>query len=73
MGTKVAIVELFETPPEHKTQVGGVPYVCKHIAEQLKSGAPVVESITTGVTRPGEFAGVCSQCAEDILSKRPRN
>ena len=73
MGTKVAIVELFETPPEHKTQVGGVPYVCKHIAEKLKNGAPVVESITTGLRRPGEFAGVCSQCAEDIRSKRPRN
>jgi hypothetical protein len=73
MGTKVAIVELFETPPEHKTQVGGVPYVCKHIAEKLRNGVPVVESITTGVTRPGEFAGVCSQCAEDIRSKRPQN
>ena len=73
MGTKLAIVELFETPPEHKTQVGGVPYVCKHIAEKLKNGAPVVETITTGARRPGEFAGVCGQCAENILSKRPQN
>ena len=71
MATKEARVEFFKTRPEHKTQVGGAAYVCRHIAENLKNGAAVVESRIMSGRLPGEFAGVCSQCAEYILSKQP--
>ena len=71
MATKEARVEFFKTRPEHKPQVGGAAYVCRHIAEKLKNGAAVVESKIMSGRLPGEFAGVCSQCAESIWSKQP--
>jgi hypothetical protein len=73
MGTKVAIAELFETPPEHKTQVGGATYVCKHLAEKLNNREPVIESEITACDVPGEFAAICIPCAESIWANLPKH
>ena len=73
MATSEAKVEFSKTRPEHKVQVGGATYVCKHLAEKPKNREPLIESeITTGEV-PGEFAALCISCAEYIwasLAKR---
>ena len=68
MATKETKVEFLKTRPEHKVQVGGATYVCKHLAEKLNNGEPVIESEITTCDVPGEFAAICISCAEYIVA-----
>ena len=48
MAANEAKVEFFKTRPEHKKQVGGATYVCKHLLKKLNNREPRIESeITT--------------------------
>ena len=66
MATNEANVEFVKTRPEHKVQVGGATYVCKHLAEKLNNGEPVIESEIMEGGAPGELAATCIPCAEYI-------
>jgi len=66
MAANKAKVEFFKTRPEHKVQVGGATYVCKHLAEKLNNREPLVGSEITASDVPGEFAAICIPCAEYI-------
>ena len=66
METKETEVEFLKTLPEHKKQVGGATYVCKHLAEKLNNGEPVVESEIMDSGSPREFAATCIPCVEYI-------
>jgi hypothetical protein len=72
MATNEAKVEFFKTRPEHKVQIGGATYVCKHLAEKLKNREPVIESEITAGDVPGEFAAICISCAEYIWASLPK-
>ena len=45
---------------------GGFEIGCKHLAEKLNNGEPVVESEIMDSGSPGEFAARCIPCAEYI-------
>ena len=66
MATNEAKVELFKTRPEHKKQVGGATYVCKHLASKLNNREPLIVSHITAGDVPGKFAATCISCAEHI-------
>jgi len=66
MATKETKVEFLKTRPEHKVQVGGATYVCKHLAKKLNNREPLIESEITAGDVPGEFAAICIPCAEHI-------
>ena len=66
MATNEPKVEFFKTRSEHKAQVGGATYVCKHLAEKLNNREPLIESEITTSNVPGEFAAICISCAESI-------
>ncbi len=66
MATNKAKVEFLKTRPEHRVQVGGATYVCKHLAEKLKNREPLIESEITTTNVPGESAAICMPCAESI-------
>jgi hypothetical protein len=72
MATNEANVEFVKTRPEHKVQLGGASYVCKHLAEILNNGEPVIESEITACGVPGEFAAICIPCAEYIWASLPK-
>jgi hypothetical protein len=59
-------VEFLKVRPEHKVQVGGATYVCKHLANKLNNREPLIESEITTSDVPGEFAAICIRCAECI-------
>src|SRR6266849_3804271 len=65
MATEETKVEFLKTRPEHKTQVGGVPYVCKHIAEQLKNGALVVDIYAYMLWENWRQVGICAGSPPD--------
>ena len=66
MATNETKVEFLKVRPEHKVQVGGATYVCKHLAEKLNNGEPAIESEITACGVPGECAAICIPCAEYI-------
>ena len=72
MATEETKVEFLKTRPEHKVQVGGATYVCKHLAEKLKNREPLIESEITAGDVPGEFAAICISCAEHIWASLPK-
>ena len=72
MATSEAKVEFSKTRPEHKVQVGGATYVCKHLAEKLNNREPLIKSEITAGDGPGEFAAICIACAEYIWAGLPK-
>jgi hypothetical protein len=66
MATNEPKVEFFKTRPEHRVQVGGATYVCKHLAGKLNNKEPLIESEITTTNVPGEFVAICLSCAEYI-------
>jgi len=66
-------VEFLKVRPEHKVQVGGATYACKHLANKLNNNEPLSEREITPGDVPGEFVAICISCAECIwasLAKR---
>jgi hypothetical protein len=72
MATNEAKVEFFKTRPEHKKQVGGATYVCRHLLKKLNTREPLIESEITTSDVPGEFAAICIACAEYIWASLPK-
>jgi hypothetical protein len=72
MATKEAKLDFLKTRSEHKKQVGGATYVCRHLAEKLNNGEPLIESKITAGDVPGEFVATCISCAEYIWASLPK-
>ncbi|PYU22422.1 MAG: hypothetical protein DMG30_14875 [Acidobacteria bacterium] len=65
-----AKVQIVQVPPEQRAQVKGATHACRHIADKLNNGEPVVAGKDfSGRMQPEAWAATCRVCAEYLQSR----
>jgi hypothetical protein len=66
----LAKVQIVQVPLEQRPQVNGATHACKHIADKLNNGEPVVAGRDfSRRMQTGEWAATCRMCAEYLCSR----
>jgi hypothetical protein len=66
-------VQIVQVPPEQRAQVKGATHACRHIADKLNNGEPLLPGKDfSGRMQPGERAATFRLCAEYLYSLAPK-